>query len=65
MVFDTDDLHPMGTFEVTEKRREECHAVGGKDVDKLWLGMMVERKEVRMLPHKIAILMERRAKTDD
>ncbi len=59
IIVDTEDWYPMGTFDVTEKRSGECYATGVKDVDSLWLGDMMERKETNMVLHKIAFLVER------
>lgn len=56
VVVDTEDGLVMGTFTVTEERAEEYYAVGGDDVDRVWLGSMMERIETSMLPNKVAIL---------
>lgn len=60
-VVDAEDFYPMGTFEVVRKRTEDCYAVGGKDVDGVWLTAVRNHREGDPVTYKIAILAERRA----
>ena len=59
LVVDTADKYPMGTFEVIEKRRMECYAIGGADVDGLWLADRRRSGETSVIIEKVAILVER------
>lgn len=59
-VVDAEDFYPMGTFEVVRKRTEDCYAVGGKDVDGVWLTAVRDHREGDPVTYKIAILAERR-----
>lgn len=58
LVVDTADLYEMGTFKVVEKREKQCYAVGGHDVDSLWLGELRETGETSVVVEKVAILVE-------
>ena len=59
LVVDTADFYEMGTFEVVEKRQKECYAVGGADVDGLWLQRLRQTGEKSMIVQKVAILVTR------
>lgn len=58
-VLHTEDGLVMGAFTVSEIRSEEYYAVGRvREVDPVWVGMLVERGEMTMLPHMIAVITE-------
>lgn len=61
MVIDVEDFYHMGTFTVNQERSEKCIAVGGGDVDKLWVSAVKELGEGSLVSRRIAVLVERSA----
>lgn len=57
LVVDTADFYEMGTFKVVERRQKECYAVGGTDVDGVWLQKLRQTGEKSMVINKVAILV--------
>jgi hypothetical protein len=64
IVFDTSDGMLMGSFEITEVRRNAYIAQGVSDIDELWLGEAMQTGPTDIVPNMEAIYFPEREEND-
>ena len=50
-----EDKMPMGLFKIREIRSTAYYAEGVSHIDKLWMGYVKDRGEVKMIPNMLAV----------